>query len=126
MQQEYRLTKTVKFRQIRNEGQCRANSLLVLCILPNDIDSIRVGISVNVKLGKATVRNRVKRLVREAVRPLIPQLRHGFDLLFIARKGMAQASFAQVVSAVGILLQRSGISSKNVDNMNMTTSREEF
>ena len=49
-------------------------------------DSCRVGFVVTKKMGKATVRNRIKRRLRAAVRAVFPlQAKPGFDYVLIAR-----------------------------------------
>lgn len=58
------------------------------------------------KVGKATVRNRVKRRMREAVRPRVPAVRPGHDLLFVARPAAAEATFEQVRESMEYLLRK--------------------
>ena len=46
----------------------------------------RLGIAVNAKLGKACKRSRVKRIIREAYRMLLPDIHDG-NILVIAARG---------------------------------------
>ena len=86
--------------------QSWAHPLLVLYVAPNDLGVTRVGISTSKRVGKAVVRNRVKRLIREAVRGLLPRVAPGRDLVFVARPAAAGADFEQVSGAVESLLRR--------------------
>jgi ribonuclease P protein component len=52
------------------------------------------------------VRNRVKRLLREAVRLHIDEIQPGWDCVWIARPQLSQAIFAEVETAVLQLLAR--------------------
>ncbi len=45
----------------------------------------RLGISVNAKLGKACKRSRVKRIIREAYRAILPQIKDGYIIVIAAR-----------------------------------------
>jgi ribonuclease P protein component len=63
---------------------------------------------VSKKVGKAVVRNRVKRRFREAVRQELPSIRPGLDLVFIARPSAAEASYWQIAEAVHAALRRTG------------------
>ena len=58
----------------------------------------RLGITVSRKVGKAVVRNRVKRLVREAFRRNREALPTGLDLVFVARAGKPATEHAAVVA----------------------------
>jgi ribonuclease P protein component len=85
-----------------------AHPLLVLYVAPNDLDRTRVGITVSSRVGKAVVRNRVRRRLREALRARLDLLGAGNDLLLIARPPSARASWAELCSALDTVLARSG------------------
>jgi ribonuclease P protein component len=59
---------------------------MVLIARANGLDRVRVGVVASRKVGSAVVRNRCKRLLREAARNLSKTVdRSGVDLLLIAR-----------------------------------------
>lgn len=106
MKKKYRLTKNEQFQRVRGEGRSWVHPLLVLCALPNGLAHSRFGFAISQRIGKATVRNRVKRLIREATRLRQPAIAPGWDLVFIARGPIREANFRQVEAAVVQLLQR--------------------
>jgi ribonuclease P protein component len=59
---------------------------MLLFTAENDCDYPRLGVSVSKACGNAVVRNRVKRLVREAFRNNQHQLAQKYDYLVIAAK----------------------------------------
>jgi ribonuclease P protein component len=79
-----------------------------LYVLPVRPPDVRVGFSVNKKVGKAVIRNRVKRRLREAVRRELPSVRPGSDLVFIARPAAAGATYWEIAEAVQAALRRTG------------------
>lgn len=96
----YRLRKNDDFQRVRRQGQSWANKLLVLSATPNGLDHSRFGFSVSRRLGKATIRNRIKRLMREAVRRQKNHVSPGWDVVWIARQPMREADFSAVEQAV--------------------------
>jgi len=104
---EQNLTRKTQFELVYNEGKTWAGKEIVVKALPNGLDLSRYGFTVSRRVGKAVVRNRVKRLLREIVRqtPLQP----GWDIIFIARATAAGADYTNLGKSVRKLLFRAGI-----------------
>jgi ribonuclease P protein component len=81
----------------------------VLIVLPNELDSSRFAVAAGRAVGKAVERNTVKRRLREAIRALFPDIASGWDILIIARRSIASASFHEVQRALETLLQQARI-----------------
>jgi ribonuclease P protein component len=50
----------------------------------------RLGLAVPRAVGSAVVRNRVKRLLREAWKQVLPTIPRGYDYVLAARPGLAE------------------------------------
>ncbi|MBN1483594.1 MAG: ribonuclease P protein component [Chloroflexia bacterium] len=109
MKRRYRLRGRKNFQNVRQQGQRWAHPLLVLGGLCNELDYSRHGFIVSRRLGPAVARNRVRRRLQEAVRLCQPSLEPGWDLVWIARPLLQQASFSQIKVAVKDLLHRAGL-----------------
>lgn len=106
MRRRYRLRRNSDFQRVRQLGQSYASPLMVLAFLRNELDHSRFGFVVSKRLGKAVRRNKIKRRMREAVRLRLPDIKPGFDLVFIARQATRRASYADIDRAVEQLLER--------------------
>jgi ribonuclease P protein component len=109
VKRRYRVRENERFQAIRRNGRSYANSHMVLCVLPNDLPHSRFGFSVSRRIGKAVVRNKVKRRLREAVRLRMGQVQPGWDLVFIARNPIRDANFHEIDAACARLLRRASL-----------------
>lgn len=107
MRREYRLRRTADFDRVRANRSSWAHPLLVCSrLVRGDLGPTRVGIVVGRRVGNATIRNRVKRRIREAARAIHPRLQPGNDVVFIARPAAADAPLVDLAKAVETLVGR--------------------
>ena len=100
------LQKDRDFRKVYRHRNSMANRLLIIYIRENQEEYNRVGFTVSKKVGKATVRNRVKRRMKESYRLRHHHVKLGYDVVFIARDTAADSSLAEIDSAMMHLLQK--------------------
>lgn len=104
-----RLHRRDDFERLRQHGQTRAHALMILSLLPNDLPHNRYGFIVSKQIGSATIRNRVRRLLRESVRLTHPHLKTGYDLVLIARRPLVGKPYAVVDRTVYELFRQAGL-----------------
>jgi ribonuclease P protein component len=102
----FRLTKSADFKRVRHLGKSFAHPLVVLIAHPNELESSRIGIAAGRTLGGAVQRNRAKRILRAAIRPLITQIPPGWDILLIARLPLLEVKSHEVQKSLVVLLNR--------------------
>ena len=82
---------------------------LYLYARKNRLGENRVGVTVSKKLGKAVVRNRVRRRLREVYRLHESRFLPGWDIVVVARGRAVDASFADLTRAYLALAKKCGI-----------------
>lgn len=106
VKRRYRVRDAERFQEVRRQGRSYSNELLVLCALPNRLGYSRFGFSVNSRIGKAVVRNQIKRRLREIVRLSMDRIRPGWDIIFVARRPIRSADYHEMEAACARLLWR--------------------
>ena len=86
-----------------------ADSNLVLYARMNRTPENRVGITVSKKLGKAHVRNRTRRRLREVYRLNEAKFRPGWDIVVVARSKAVDAEFSQLTKSYLTLAKKAGL-----------------
>ena len=116
MQRKFRLTRSEDFKRVRRSGKSYAHPLVVLIVQTHDQRSnpvdqprVKIGVAAGRTVGTAVHRNRAKRLLREAMRSLIPNIASNLDLILIARPGLVTATLEETRRALLTLLERAKI-----------------
>lgn len=103
------LRRKKEFRYTYRVGKSCGGKLLSLVYAKSRSPRAQIGFSVSKKIGNAVVRNRVKRRMREAVTPLIPAIKGGTNLIFIARDSILDAPFLSIREGMLSQLRRAGL-----------------
>ena len=106
MQRKFRLTRSEDFKRVRRSGKSYAHPLVVLIVQAHEQPRVKVGVAAGRTVGTAVHRNRAKRLLREAMRTLIPDIASNLDLVLIARPALVSATLEDARHALLNLLQR--------------------
>ena len=103
------LKQNTEFRSAYYRGKSFVHPLLIVYVRKNRLGVPRVGITTGKKLGKAVVRNRCRRLIREAFRHLVSEVGGGVDLVFVARAATVTSCEQKVEKAMRELLKKAGV-----------------
>ena len=106
------LKKDKEFRFLYKKGVSVPGDTVVLYYRANKYmqkTGLRLGITVSKKLGKAVVRNRVRRRLREAYRLQEDAFCPGWDIVVVARSRCVDAEFSRLKDALISLAGKAGI-----------------
>ena len=73
------------FSRLYKRGKSFVSPVLVTYVMKNKNNNLRVGITTGKKVGKAVKRSRARRVIRAAYYELYPDLKQGYDFVFVAR-----------------------------------------
>lgn len=90
-------------------GRSIPSHTMVLIYLKGPADGVRVGFAVGKRIGGAVVRNRVKRRLREAVTPLLPEIAPGCRLIFVARSPITEVTYREIENTARRLVSKAGL-----------------
>ena len=94
-------------RLYRSRGA--ADGLLVLYARRNKSGINRVGVTVSKKLGKAHIRNRIRRRVREVYRLNEDRFQPGWDIVVVVRSKAVEAEFEKLTASYLAHAKKAGI-----------------
>jgi ribonuclease P protein component len=104
---ENRLKGALVFDEVKKKGKMYQSEDFGLLVLERDQSSpSRFGIIVSNKVSKKAVdRNRIKRTLRKAIRENLEKTAKGFDILFLAKKGLVTKKESEVIEQVSKALK---------------------
>ncbi len=112
------LTENHLFTIAYRKGSCDVNKLCAVYVMKNikrtkegGLLPTRLGIAVNAKLGGAVQRNRVKRIIREGYRQLLPEISPGLIIVISARGAVfsKHAKSTEVKKALDVSFKNLGV-----------------
>lgn len=104
-----RLTKSREYEYVLKQGERLVGRGFVCYVVRQDAQGCKLGLIVSRKVGKAVVRNRVKRYVREFYRTHRQGWAAGARVVVAARMYSARMSYAECAEAMEQLLRRGGV-----------------
>ena len=106
MEKHYRLKRNGQFHYVYRKGKRVGGHEMTLFFVRGP--RVLAGFSVSKKVGNAVTRNRVKRRLREAFRPLIPYCTSGM-YVFSARDTAGDASYRSLDRTMRYLMNKAGL-----------------
>ena len=105
---ERRVLRSAEFRKVYQAGVRVTSRYFAAFFLPLEGggEPSRIGFTCPRALGNAVLRNRIKRRMREAVRPHLSQLKEDWAIVFNPRRAALDASFDDLSSEVSRVLLR--------------------
>lgn len=102
-----RLQKTKDIERVFKKGKGVKEGLLILKTVKNNLDNSRFGFIVSQKVSKkASLRNKVKRRLRDLVKGRFKKIKRGKDNLLIALPGLERKSFEEIEEAINKLFKK--------------------
>lgn len=98
------------FQKVYSQGKSYADKNIVLYVLHDEKYNGKVGFAAGKKLGCAVVRNRVKRLLREAYRLCKNKISGDCAIILVGRKNLTESKSDDAIKSLANLLRRAGIS----------------
>ena len=92
MKREFRLLKNYDFQSVIQQKRSAANKSFVVYVKKNDLNKMRVGVTVGNKYGCAVLRNKAKRQVREMITDIF-DFEKEFDFVIIIKNQFLENDF---------------------------------
>ena len=97
------------FRRLYGRGKSAVNPCLAVYCRKNNLGYSRLGLTVGGKLGKAGVRNRTRRRIKEAYRIHEGAFLPGYDIVVVARVRAAHSRYRELERSLLSLADKLGL-----------------
>jgi ribonuclease P protein component len=101
-----RLRRSEDFQTVWSIGKSWKHPLFIIWAMPNELPYSRVGIVASRKVGKSVIRNRTRRLLKEAARHIYTNINPGWDIVLVARSRLSKVNQLEVEDALHDMLLR--------------------
>ena len=113
LSKENRLKKKRDFEAVFRSGKGFKQDFLFLKVFKNNLDVSRFGFVVGKKISKkTTLRNKIKRRMREIIKMNLPGIKKGWDGIIIANRGIENKGFKEIKESMERLLKKAELINK--------------
>ncbi len=101
------IKKDEDYRRVYRKKNSISNKNIIMYVMKTNTKETRVGISVSKKIGKAVVRNKIKRRIKESYRvEYSHKVKDGYDIIFLARGPIVDIEYNEIKKAIYNVLKR--------------------
>jgi ribonuclease P protein component len=105
-----RLKRSVEFDKVYKKGRIFGTKYITFRFLENNLALTRVGFVIGTKIDKrSTVRNLLKRRMREVIRLNLDKIKPGFDIVLLAKPGAAKMEYGEIERDIFFALKKAGL-----------------
>jgi ribonuclease P protein component len=120
MKKTIMIKKRYEFKNLFSKGKFYFSEYINMYIQNNNKNYNKLAIAVSKKQGKAVVRNRFKRLIRENYKNIEPNINTGFNILFIINNrnklDTKNITYCDIEKSMNRLFKKAGIyNEENID-----------
>ena len=116
MKREYRLSNSKTFNYLYKRGKQAFTRQFILIYSESKYPTLKVGVVASKKVGKAVVRNSVRRHLREAMGSLIPQIKNQYNIVIVAKPSIVELSHQELIAALHKCLLKNGLFKEEQDS----------
>ena len=106
---ELTLRKQSDFSRVYKQGKSRGSRFAVILYRRNGLKYTRTAFVASKKVGNSVERNRSRRLMRAAYRAVEPNVKSGYDIIFVARAAINGCKEPEVERQLKKTLEGAGI-----------------
>ena len=106
---ELTLRKQSDFSRVYKQGKSRGGRFAVILYKRNGLKFTRTAFVASKKVGNSVNRNRSRRLMRAAYRAIEPNVKRGYDIIFVARAAITECRETEVERQLRKTLEGAGI-----------------
>ncbi|MDO5037531.1 MAG: ribonuclease P protein component [Tissierellia bacterium] len=112
MDNKYFLKKNTDFVHVYRKRKTFGNRNFTLYVRKNTYDYSRMGFSISKKVGKAVIRNLIKRRLRALYKEYSSDIIAGYDMVLVVKPNVADLSYEKLESAFSHILKVSKMKKK--------------
>lgn len=118
LKRENRLKKNKHFNYIYKKGQSVSLDDMTVVYIKAKVKPFKVGFSVSNKVGKAVVRNKIKRRMRESFAQIMPLVDRRYNYIFVAKPSIADKTFMDIKNNMLLVLKKAGMLNEDIKKDN--------